>query len=128
MTFNFIFYHKSTLSLTFYPLTFTFYLKVAKHDVNLFFLLFKIIVKIVLEICKKRLDAEIRTYRRVCRLNHILISDLQRIKRFILFFFLIYKFLRSKYSPLVNTSDDNIILNPLICIILYSTNSRFAAV
>lgn len=126
MTFNFIFYHKSTLSLTFYPLTFTFYLKVAKHDVNLFLLLFKIIVKIELGICKKRVDAEIRTYRRVCRLNHILISDLHGIKRFIYIFN--YEFLRSKYSPLVNTSDDNIILNPLICIILYSTNSRFAAV
>lgn len=71
--------------MTFYPLTFTFYLKVAKHDVNLFFFfpLLKIIVKIVLEICKKRVDAEIRTYRRVCRLNHILISDLHGIKRFI---------------------------------------------
>lgn len=43
-------------------------------------------------------------------------------------YFLIYEFLRSKYSPLVNTCDDNLILNPLICIILYSTNSRFAAV
>lgn len=93
-----------------------------------FFLLFKIIVKIVLEICKKegrRRNTDISTGMQTKSHTYLRFTENQKIY---IIFFLIYKFLRSKYSPLVNTSDDNIILNPLICIILYSTNSRFAAV
>lgn len=112
-------------------------IKVAERDVNLFFLLINSNDKYTCIQCTIVRDNKIkygvgwgRNRDRLTAMQTKARAYLRIIgnKQIYFGFFLIYKFIRSKYSPLVNTSDDNIILNPLICIILYSTISRFAAV